>query len=127
MLQGQEGRSWGIDIQHPRPTQEHEFERLISMDLTKGGLATSGDYERFFIHEGQRYCHVLHPVSGWPVQSVQSVSVIAPSTTSAGAMTTIAMLKESHAKDWLLNQDVDFCLVEASGRLHLHKAGSVAI
>lgn len=124
MAQGQEGRAWAIDIQHPRPSPASSSEKLISMELSRGGLATSGDYERFFIHDGQRYCHVLHPQTGWPVHAVQSVSVIAPSTTLAGAMTTIAMLQETQAKNWLLEQRVDFCLVDAMGQRTHQKSKS---
>ena len=39
------GTPWHIDIQHPRQPRQ----MLARLPLARGGLATSGDYERFFI------------------------------------------------------------------------------
>lgn len=124
---GHEGQPWCIDIQHPRPRLSQGSDVLVAVPLYRGGLATSGDYERFFIHDGKRYCHVLDPRSGWPVCDVQSVSVVGPSTAIAGAISTIAMLKGTQAGDWLLQQNVDFCLVDSTGRRTTHKASAFPI
>jgi thiamine biosynthesis lipoprotein len=80
-------------------------------------LATSGDCERLFIHKGQRYCHVLNPKTGWPVSHWQSVSVLAANTSTAGALTTIAMLKGPDAATWLDAQDVRYLTVQHDGQL----------
>lgn len=122
---GLEGRPWYVDIQHPRPATPEGREVLATLQLSRGGLATSGDYERFFFHGGKRYCHVLDPKSGWPVHDVQSVSVVAHSTAIAGAITTIAMLKGPAVQDWLRQQQVDFCLVDSTGQRITHKAQDI--
>jgi thiamine biosynthesis lipoprotein len=67
------GQAWHIDIQHPRPPATGTARPWLRIPLTQGGLATSGDYERFLIHNGQRHCHVLNPTTGWPVGHWQSV------------------------------------------------------
>lgn len=126
MVAGKEGQPWAIDIQNPRPATCTAPEALTALNLSRGGLATSGDYERFFLHGGRRYCHVLNPGTGWPVTDVQSVSVVAPSTTIAGALATIAMLKGRSAHAWLADQQVDFYLVDATGQRIPHKAGASA-
>jgi FAD:protein FMN transferase len=132
-LSGHAGEPWHIAIEHPRPANAAnaanaanevneanpaQTQPLATLALTRGGLATSGDYERFFIHQGQRYCHVLNPKTGWPVQAVQSVSVLAANTSSAGAMATIAMLKGEGAQAWLDGQSVAYLLRDAAGLLH---------
>lgn len=122
MVSGREGHAWRIEIQNPRPTAPTDSEPLTALNLSRGGLATSGDYERYFLHEGNRYCHVLNPNTGWPVTGVQSVSVVAPCTTIAGALATIAMLKGHSAQTWLADQQVDFYLVDATGQRIPHKA-----
>ena len=107
-----DGSPWRIGIQHPR-----DATRLIaSLDVSEGALATSGDYERFFEHGGRRYCHVLDPHSGWPVDAWQSISVFAPVCVGAGAMSTIAMLKRSAALDFLREQGAAFLAIDAQGQ-----------
>jgi len=60
--------------------------------MSKGGLATSGDYERVSMINGKSYGHIIDPKSGWPVESFSSVSVRAPSCLLAGSLSTMAML-----------------------------------
>jgi thiamine biosynthesis lipoprotein len=110
--------AWQIEIQHPRADTPGGPSSLAVLALQQGGLATSGDYERFFIRDGQRYCHVLNPHTGWPVKHWQSVSVLAPNTTTAGALTTIAMLKEADALAWLSTQGVRYLAVQHDGQVH---------
>ena len=111
--------AWQIEIQHPRPdTAIKKKSSLAVLALQQGGLATSGDYERFFIQNGKRYCHVLNPHTGWPVTHWQSVSVLAANTTTAGALTTIAMLKQTDALDWLSTQGVRYLAVQHDGQVH---------
>jgi thiamine biosynthesis lipoprotein len=110
--------AWQIEIQHPRPDTAIGKSSLAVLALQQGGLATSGDYERFFIQNGKRYCHVLNPHTGWPVTHWQSVSVLAANTTTAGALTTIAMLKQTDALDWLSTQGVRYLAVQHDGQVH---------
>jgi thiamine biosynthesis lipoprotein len=52
-------------------------------------VATSGDYLRNFEHEGRRYGHILDPRTGYPaLNDCRAVSVIAPSCTIAGLLST---------------------------------------
>jgi thiamine biosynthesis lipoprotein len=61
-----------------------------------GGLAVSdqavsasGDYARFFIHDGVRYGHILDPRTGWPVANgMRAVTVVAPTCLDAGIYST---------------------------------------
>lgn len=83
-----DGRPWLAGIKSPRAPAEVQ----ASIALTRGGLATSGDYERALIVDGQRYSHIIDATTGWPVQGFASVSVIADSCLVAGAASTLAML-----------------------------------
>lgn len=107
-----DGSAWRFGIQHPR-----QDERMIaSVELREGALATSGDYERYFEHEGRRYCHILDPRTGWPVSHWASVSVTAPACVAAGALSTIAMLKGASALDFLAAQATTGLVVDTSMR-----------
>jgi thiamine biosynthesis lipoprotein len=77
-----DGNAWRLGIAHPRNTGAV----LASIPLHAGALATSGDYERFFEVDRQRYCHILDPRTGWPVQGWQSISVVAPACLAAGTI-----------------------------------------
>lgn len=70
---GQHGkRPWRVGIQHPRKSGA-----LASLDLHDGeAIGTSGDYQRYFELDGKRYCHLIDPRSGWPVQGVQAVTIL---------------------------------------------------
>jgi thiamine biosynthesis lipoprotein len=123
---GREGNPWQVAIAHPRAPHGYPDASIAQLALVRGALATSGDYERFFIHEGKRYCHILNPLTGMPVAFWQSVSVLANNATSAGALSTIAMLKEADGLKWLDGQGACYLAVQADGALHRHTGASDA-
>lgn len=83
-----DGAPWMVGIKAPR-----EPDRASArIELPRGGLATSGDYERALIIDGRRYSHIVDPRDGTPVRSFASVSVVADSCLIAGAAATLAML-----------------------------------
>jgi thiamine biosynthesis lipoprotein len=76
---------WRIGIQNPRD-ERGSLVGLISLnDLS---VATSGDYERFFIKDGIRYHHILDPESGFPARGAISVTVTVPDAMTADALAT---------------------------------------
>jgi thiamine biosynthesis lipoprotein len=103
-----DGQPWRFGIQHPRAPQA----LTARIEVQEGALATSGDYERFLIHDGRRYCHILDARTGWPVQHWQSISVAAPTCVAAGALTTIAMLMGEEALDYLDDQGVAYLAID---------------
>ena len=68
-----DGSSWRVGIRHPRAPAG----AIASLELFKGGIATSGDYERCMVVDGKRYAHILDPRTGWPVAGLASVTVAA--------------------------------------------------
>ncbi len=111
-----DGTPWRIAVQHPRGAAG---EILARMDVASGALATSGDYERYFVVDGRRYCHILDPRTGWPVEAWQSVSVVAPLTVAAGACATVAMLHGvDSGLEFLRAQGVRYLAVDAAGQRH---------
>lgn len=110
------GEPWMIGIQDPR----HPDQVIATLPMSQGGLATSGDYERYFELEGQRYCHVLHPQTGWPVKHWRTVSVTAPLAVLAGCTTTMAMLKEARGLEFLESTGFDFFAIDHAGEVHVH-------
>jgi thiamine biosynthesis lipoprotein len=110
------GEPWLIGIQDPR----HPDQVIATLPMSHGGLATSGDYERYFESNGQRYCHVLNPLTGWPVKHWRTVSVTAPLAVLAGCTTTMAMLKEAQGLSFLKSTGFDFLAIDHAGEVHVH-------
>ena len=88
---GKHGESaWRVGIQHPRqPTA------IASIDLKDGwAVGTSGDYQRYFMLNGQRYHHIIDPRTGYPPQHTQSVTVLVPpqppTHSQAGVLSDVA-------------------------------------
>ncbi|TXT24688.1 MAG: thiamine biosynthesis lipoprotein [Gallionellaceae bacterium] len=73
LAMGQHGdRAWRIGIQHPRKPGP-----IATLELRDGeAIGTSGDYQRYFMLGDKRYCHLINPGSGQPVQGVQAVTVL---------------------------------------------------
>jgi len=79
------GGDWPLGLRHPRDPDVP----FAVIDAPAGSaVATSGDYERYFVHAGVRYAHIVDPRTGWPVQGVASVSVLAPDGTASDALST---------------------------------------
>jgi len=109
-----DGTAWVIGIQDPR----HREKTIASIPLFSGALATSGDYERFFEADGKRYCHIIHPRTGYPVTYWRSVTVVAPLAITAGSYSTIAMLKEDDGLAFLKDSGMDYLAVDKFGRIY---------
>jgi len=117
-----DGRPWMIGIQHPRQPGE----LIASIPLQHGGLATSGDYERYFERDSRRYCHILDPRSGMPATHWRTVSVLAPLAVVAGNASTIAMLKQADGLQFLRDSGLDFLAVDHQGVIHTRDGSTAA-
>jgi thiamine biosynthesis lipoprotein len=103
---------WRIGIRHPRLPDTV----LAAVELASGSLATSGDYERSFLLDGIRYCHLLNPRTGWPVRGLAAVSVHAETCLVAGSVASIAMLKQLDGIAWLASAGAASLSVDEQGR-----------
>jgi thiamine biosynthesis lipoprotein len=83
-----DGQPWSVGLRNPR--HEGENDSLVAtLQIKDLAMVTSGDYERFFIENGVRYHHILDPESGKPADSgLLSVTIVAPSSTDADALST---------------------------------------
>lgn len=88
-----------------------------TLQFSKGAIATSGAYERNFVLDGKRYCHLLNPKTGMPVSYLASVSVMSESCLVCGSMATIAMLKGHEGQSWLKQEHASFILQTNEGQI----------
>ncbi|OAI01099.1 FAD:protein FMN transferase [Methylomonas methanica] len=114
-----DGTPWQVGIHHPRQKQA----LATTLALHNGAVASSGDYERCIIVNGQRYGHILNPKTGWPVRHLASVSVVGEFCVVAGSASTIAMLKEEQGPDWLEQLALPYLWIDVHG----NSGGSLAV
>ena len=79
-----DGTPWKIGIRDPQDSGA----TIEIIEVDSGAVATSGNYERFFIHDQIRYHHILDPKTGRPVPQVVSVTILAPTTLEADVLST---------------------------------------
>ena len=100
-----DGAPWEIGVRDPRNPEN----AIAVIDAIEGGVASSGNYERYMMVKGKRYCHILNPKTGWPVSGVGGVSLHASSCVVAGTAATIAMLLGKKAGEkWLKDGDFQY-------------------
>jgi thiamine biosynthesis lipoprotein len=81
--------AWHIGLDDPK----NPGKCWTGVAVNNHGVATSGDYLRHFTVDGRRFGHIIDPRTGWPVNNkVMAVSVIAPSCTFAGIISTAAFI-----------------------------------
>jgi FAD:protein FMN transferase len=79
------GEPWRVGVRSPT-----EPETLVAtVGLSDEAIATSGDYEQFFVHAGRRYHHLMDPETAAPRRSpIRSVTVRADRCAVVDAATT---------------------------------------
>jgi len=78
------GRPWIVGVQNPR----HDKKLSARLPLQNEAISTSGDYERFFISDGERFHHIIEPGTGKSARAVRSVTVIGSNTVMTDALST---------------------------------------
>ena len=68
-----DGRAWRIGVRDPARPQS----LCAVLPLHQGVAASSGDYERYVMHEGRRYHHIIDPRNGRPTRGVHGVTLVA--------------------------------------------------
>ena len=82
----EDGKAWQVAIERPIPGKP-QMQSVVP--LVNAAVATAGDYQKFFEHEGRRYSHVIDPATGRPVEhALASVTVVAETCTAADAWDT---------------------------------------
>jgi thiamine biosynthesis lipoprotein len=108
-------KPWQIGIRDPGG---HELP-IAYVPLINGGLASSGNYERFMEIDGWRYGHILDPKTGWPIQGLVAVSIVAEQCLVAGSAATLALLMpEMEALAWLDSLGLPWLAVDAQLGTH---------
>ena len=104
---------WDVGVRKPGSGNE-----IISkIDLVNKGVATSGDYERYFEHAGKRYSHIIDPRTGWPAGDVTSVVAVSKTATEADVFSTaVSVLGLPGAQTFVRrNKSLGFLIIGKKG------------
>ena len=105
-------RLWKVGIKHPR--KQGYLGVLSISDL---GVATTGDYQRYFEINNIRYHHVLDPHTGYPSRGKQSVTVIGPKTMFCDSLSTALFVSPN--PETIINQYPEYgaIIVDSDGKV----------
>lgn len=82
-------RNYNLGLANPRSPYRSPY---LATTIRNEKLSTSGDDEQAYFVGGVRYCHIIDPTTGKPVQKgIMSVSVIGGGAAEADALTTAIM------------------------------------
>jgi thiamine biosynthesis lipoprotein len=84
LLGDRRGQPWMVGVQNPRDREQV----AVTMPLENEAISTSGDYERFFEEDGERYHHIIEPSTGQPAGEVRSTTIIGPDAVLTDALST---------------------------------------
>jgi thiamine biosynthesis lipoprotein len=118
------GKQWTIGIADP-----NSKDKIFSyMNITDMAVATSGNYEKYILINGQKYSHTIDPKTGLPIRGIKSVTIISQNAEIADAMATPVMIMGIIPGLTMINQMKgieaiivdDYDKVYASGNIHFN-------
>lgn len=124
LVRGQiQGRAWRVGLRDPRTPSQ-----LLGAVSLQGSavVASSGDYERYFLHQGQRQHHVLNPRTGWPTTGVHGVSLIASSVAQVNGLGASIMVMGADAGKALAQKQGGLAVLIAQSNGQVWKSPAMA-
>ncbi len=122
VIRGKRGdKPWKVGLQHPRDTGK--VMAHIEIEDDKTAIVTSGDYERAFIHNGERYHHILDPKTGYPAKGLMSVTIKTLDAKVADALSTAIFVMGAEKGLALIErlEDVEAVLVDSDENIIISK------
>lgn len=81
---------WKIGVRNPNPCNNNT---IAWLPIKNQSIATSGNYERYAIFNGEMYSHIINPKTGYPVKGIKSVTVLSPDAELCDVIATTVFLK----------------------------------
>lgn len=83
---GENGKDegWTVQISDPKDINKS----LGWLTIKNASVVTSGDYEKYFTHQGTRYAHIINPQTGLPTTGIKSATIVSPDGEVGDALAT---------------------------------------
>jgi len=99
------GITWRIGVEEPVENAFYGETRFAMVRLNNRGLASSGNYRRFFEIDGKKYAHTIDVKTGYPVRhNLLSATIVADDCMTADAWATVCMASGVERSIELLQQ-----------------------
>jgi len=111
---------WQVGIERPKDNEKYGEALTAIVKLKDRGMATSGNYRKFYIQDGVKYSHEIDPHTGYPAkQNLLSATVFAVDAAHAdGYATAFMVMGFEKAKDYIAKHsemDAFFIYTDSSG------------
>jgi len=105
---------WSVGVQNPLASTGAPTTHLL---VRNASIVTSGTNERFFVHGGRRYHHVIDPRTGWPSQTgLLSATVIARDALVADVLATAILVAGAQSGvSWVRSLGLEAILIFEDG------------
>lgn len=84
--------AWGVNIDKPWSigiaNPENHDDVAAWLEADNNSIVTSGNYEKYFTHNGRRFSHIIDPRTGRPASGLKSVTIITTDAELADALAT---------------------------------------
>ncbi|WP_220736018.1 FAD:protein FMN transferase [Shewanella sp. c952] len=117
-------KPWTVGIDKPFAYSSGQIEVI---EPGNKGIATSGNYRKYFESNGKHYSHIINPITGKPVQhTVVSATVISDSCMkSDGLATAFMVLPVNKSLEIANNNNLSIMIIEDKfGKLTTHYSNS---
>lgn len=112
-----DGTPWVVGVENPDTDSGKAY--LATVELADNCVVTSGDYQRYYEVDNQRYCHIIDPHTNMPPDFFSSVTVQAKDSGIADALST-ALFNMGYEKGLALvekMQDVEAMWIGKDGEI----------
>lgn len=110
------GEKWLIGIANPLSK-----DKIFSwLPIVESSVATSGNYEKYVIFNGEKYTHIIDPRTGYPSKGINSVSIFAKSAELCDALATAIFIMGKETGLSLINQlgGTEVIIVDSDNKIH---------
>ncbi|NBO57797.1 MAG: FAD:protein FMN transferase [Chitinophagia bacterium] len=110
------GEPWTVGIAHPDLTEK----AFAMMELKDSAVATSGNYEKFVMINGEKYSHTIDPKTGLPVRGIKSVTIFSPNAEICDALATPVTIMGIQPSLHMVNQlnGVECVIIDDENKLY---------
>lgn len=81
-----DGSPWTVGIQNPDLSGAEKYKEKVK--VKDKSVVTSGNYQRYYMVDGVRYCHIIDPDTWMPADDFASVTILSEDSGFADAMST---------------------------------------